>query len=439
MMRRGKGDIVNLVDTNRDGSSGSLQPKRSESQQSSCPGHFANNKKQTFFRRRRLSVAIGLAMAIIAAAAIRRVHHSNDVQGWSTAEISRGPVIRVVTATGTVDPVITVQVGSYVSGRISGIYADYNSPVRAGQLIAKVDPRPFQVKVDEANAALANAVAQLHKDIADRKYKRVAYERNANLLKKKAVSDDALDSARSAYDQATAEVELDQANIEQQQASLKDAKLNLEYTDIISPVGGTVIAREVDVGQTVAASFQTPTLFLIAKDLTKMQVDSNVSEADIGEVAPGQKAFFTVDAYEHGFSGVVAQVRRNPTTTQNVVTYDVVVTADNPRLLLAPGMTANVKIITRERKNVLRVPLQTVKYESAGASPESEVSTPDPQAFLWIPDGAQKKRLRVVTGVRDGTFVEIVGNVHPGDPVLVEPVAVPETDHANPRLPPGMP
>jgi HlyD family secretion protein len=432
---------VDMVDTERDGSSGSLHLERSESRQGNSSGHIAGSKKQIFSPRRLLFVAVTIAaIAIASSVVMRRIHHGDSVQGWQTTKISRGPVTRVVTATGTVDPVITVQVGSYVSGRISGIYADYNSPVRAGQLIAKVDPRPFRVKVDEAKAALANAVAQLHKDIADQKYKRIAYERNANLLKKKAVSNDALDSARSAYDQATAEVELDRANIEQQKASLKDAKLNLEYTDIISPVDGAVIAREVDVGQTVAATFQTPTLFLIAKDLTKMQVDSNVSEADIGEVALGQKTFFTVDAYEHAFTGAVAQVRKNPTTTQNVVTYDVVVTADNPKLLLAPGMTANVKIITQERKNVLRVPLQTVKYESAGASQENEFSTSDPQAFLWIPDGAQKRRLRVVTGVRDATFVEIVGdNVHPGDPVLVEPVAVPEADHANPGSPPGMP
>src|SRR5580704_14282765 len=178
-----------------------------------------------------------------------------------TAKVTEGPIVRSVTATGTVDPVITVEVGTYVSGPITAIYADYNASVKAGQLIAKIDPRPFQVKVDEAAASLANATAQLHKDIADEKYKSVAYQRDAKLLKQKAVSQDALDSAQSASEQATAQIELDRATIQQQRANLRDAELNLKYTDIVSPVSGTVIAREVDVGQTVAASLQTPTLF----------------------------------------------------------------------------------------------------------------------------------------------------------------------------------
>jgi HlyD family secretion protein len=252
------------------------------------------------------------------------------------------------------------------------------------------------------------------------------------------VSQDALDSAQSASEQATAQIELDRATIQQQRANLRDAELNLKYTDIVSPVSGTVIAREVDVGQTVAASLQTPTLFLIAKDLTKMQVDSNVSEADIGEVRAGQKAKFTVDAYDRTFEGLVTQVRQNPSTTQNVVTYDVVVSADNQQMLLAPGMTANVKIITQERTNVLRVPLQAIKYESIAASPDREETAPENlQAFLWVPDGTVRKRLPIQTGVRDAKFAEIIGDrLQPGDAVLVEPAAQSETGSASP--PPGM-
>src|ERR1035437_7660301 len=381
------------------------------------------NSKKSRSRRKLLFVALGIAAIAIASTVMIRRHYQNTgAQDWVAAKISRGSIVRVVTATGTVDPVITVEVGTYVSGPITAIFADYNASVKAGQLIAKIDPRPFQVKVDEAAASLANASAQL--------------------LKQKAVSQDALDSAQSASEQATAQIELDRATIQQQQANLRDAELNLKYTDIVSPVSGTVIAREVDVGQTVAASLQTPTLFLIAKDLTKMQVDSNVSEADIGEVRSGQKAKFTVDAYDRTFEGLVRQVRQNPSTTQNVVTYDVVVTAENSQMLLAPGMTANVKIITQERTNVLRAPLQAIKYESVGAYQDSgEGSAPENlQAFLWVLDGSARKRLPVQTGVRDAKFAEIISDrIQPGDTILVEPAAQSTTGSANqPPGPPGM-
>jgi HlyD family secretion protein len=434
---------MDVVDAAHDGGGSPSQAKGSALRHSNSSRGAGLNPKKSSSRRKLLSLAVSIAaLAIVLTVLIQRHYDNTGAQGWTTAKISRGSITRVVTATGTVDPVITVEVGSYVSGPITAIYADYNSPVQAGQLIAKIDPRPFQVKVDEAKATLANATAQLHKDIADQKYKRVAYQRDATLLKKRAVSQDALDSAQSASEQATAQIELDRATIQQQQASLKDAELNLKYTDIVSPVRGTIIAREVDVGQTVAASFQTPTLFLIAKDLTKMQVDSNVSEADIGEVRAGQKATFTVDAYEQAFKGAVTQVRRNPSTVQNVVTYDVVIAADNPQMLLAPGMTANVKIITQSRRNTLRAPLQAVRYESVGASQDGEGSASEnPKPFLWILDGALRKRLRVLTGVHDTKFVEIISDrIRPGDVVLIEPMALPETNSANqPPPPPGMP
>src|SRR5260370_25650365 len=213
-----------------------------------------------------------------------------------TAKITQGPIVRSVTATGTVNPVITVQVGSYVSGPIQAIYADFNSQVKQGQLIAKIDPRPFKVKVDAAMAVLANAHAQHAKDSADLAYKKLSYERNAALLRNGAISKDTVDLAFSTYGQAKAQVGLDAANI-QQQANLEDAQVQLNYCDIVSPVDGTIVSRNVDVGQTVAASFQTPTLFLIAKDLTKMQVDSNVSESDIGNDLPGLRASFKLHTF----------------------------------------------------------------------------------------------------------------------------------------------
>ncbi len=201
-----------------------------------------------------------------------------------TAKVTEGPIVRSVTATGTVNPEITVQLGTYVSGPIIAIYKDYNAPVTKGQLIAKIDPSTYQVTVDIAQATLANSKAQLGKDQADLAYKKVTYERDRDLYKDDAVSKDALDSAYSAWQMDVAQVKLDQANIQQQTANVKAAEVNLNYTNIVSPVDGTVVSRNVDVGQTVAASFQTPTLFLIAKDLTKMQVDSNISESDIGYV-----------------------------------------------------------------------------------------------------------------------------------------------------------
>lgn len=343
---------------------------------------------------------------------------------YVTAPVTRGPIVRSVIATGTVNPVITVQVGSYVSGPIQAIYADFNSPVKANQLIAKIDPRPFEVKVAEAEAALGNARAQLGKDIADLAYKKLTYERNQRLFAAEAVSQDVRDSALSAYRQAVAQVALDRANIAQQQASVKDAQVQLNYTNIISPVDGTVVSRNVDVGQTVAASFQTPTLFLIAKDLTQMQVDTNVSESDIGNVLAGETGEFRVDAFPaRTFRGVVSQVRQAPITVQNVVTYDVVVTVANPELLLKPGMTANVTIITARRDNVLRAPLQALRFtprdqEGTMAVPES--ASPR-EAHLWtLVDGAPR-RIAVTTGLDDGNYVELLsGDLKPGDVVVTE-------------------
>src|SRR5271157_3866882 len=295
-------------------------------------------------------------------------HRSAGVK-YVTAPVTRGSIVRAVTATGTVNPVIVVQVGSYVSGPIQALYADFNSAVKKNQLIAKIDPRPFQVKVDEAKAALDNANAQVIKDRADRDYKKITYQRNLALLKSAAVSQDTVDSSKSSYEQTEAQVQLDTALIEQDTASLREAQINLDYTNIISPVDGTVVSRNVDVGQTVAASFQTPTLFLIAQDLTRMQVDSNVSESDIGDVRVGQHAEFTVDAFgDRGFDGIVGQVRQAPITVQNVVTYDVVIQVANPELLLKPGMTANVTLVTARRDNVVRIPMEALRYSPKRAA-----------------------------------------------------------------------
>ncbi len=344
-----------------------------------------------------------------------------------TARATEGPIVRSVTATGTVNPVITVQLGTYVSGPIIAIYKDYNAPVTKGQLIAKIDPSTYQVTVDIARATLANSIAQLGKDTADLNYKKVTYDRNLALYKANAVSKDTLDSAYSAWQMDIAQIKLDHASIQQQTANVKAAEVNLNYTNIVSPVDGTVVSRNVDVGQTVAASFQTPTLFLIAKDLTKMQVDSNVSESDIGYVRQGQKATFRVDAFpDRDFAGVVSQVRQAPITVQNVVTYDVVVAVENPELLLKPGMTANVNVVTASRDKAVRVPIDALRFAPPGEPPADSAAldgVPGRQTRVWVLENRKVTPVTITTGLSDGSWVEVAeGDVHAGDRVVTDEV-----------------
>lgn len=347
-----------------------------------------------------------------------------DSGKYATAAVDRGSIIRTVTATGTVNPVTTVQVGTYVSGPITSIKVDFNSPVKAGELMAKIDPRPFAAQVDLSRAALANAKAQLRKDEANLVYQKVTYNRDAVLLQNAAISQDQLDNQLSVYDQAEAQVGLDKASIQQQEASLKAAELNLNYTNIISPVDGTVVSRNVDVGQTVAASYQTPTLFLVARDLTKMQVDANVSESDVGGLHTGQPVDFTVDAYTSRiFQGVIAQVRQAPITVQNVVTYDVVVSVANPELLLMPGMTANVSIITARRDDVVRVSSRALTFSPhrrSSASPDAHRKS-EHKARVWVVTDGGLRPVRIARGLDDGNEVEVLnGDLKPGDQVAID-------------------
>lgn len=369
-----------------------------------------------------------LVVAAAAAVSFYFLRRETSQTRYTTAKVDRGSVVRSVTATGTVNPVITVQVGTYDSGPIIAIYADFNTSVKAGQLIAKIDPRPFKVKVDQTTAALANARAQLAKDQADLAYKKITFERDSSLGEEGVISQDTVDSARSAYGQAVAQTALDRANIQQQQANLEEAQVNLNYTNIVSPVDGTVVSRNVDVGQTVAASFQTPTLFLIAKDLTHMQVDTNVSESDIGNLQIGQVAKFSVDAFpDREFEGAVGQVRKAPITVQNVVTYDVVVNVPNPEFLLVPGMTANVTIISARRDNVLRVPVQALRFKPAkdqtGSANQSAADKVSREKRIWIEDRGTLKSTLIVTGLDDGINVEVLsGDLKLGDMVVTNKV-----------------
>jgi HlyD family secretion protein len=388
-------------------------------------------------------VRIAIAAVLMLAIAGYFLHHGGGNARFVTAEVTRGDIVRSVTATGTVNPVITVQVGSYVSGPIVQLFVDFNSPVKAGQLMAKIDPRPFAAQVALSTAALANAKAQLQKDRANLEYQRITYHRDRELLKQNVVSQDQVDSQLSLYNQAEAQVALDQASVQQNDASLQAATLNLNYTNIVSPVDGTVVSRNVDQGQTVAASYQTPTLFLVAKDLTKMQVDSNVSESDIGYVQQGQRATFKVDAFpDRDFEGTIGQVRQAPITVQNVVTYDVVVNVDNPEQLLKPGMTANVVLVTARRDNVVRIPIDAIRFSPSKSkiAPTKPAGPllPSRSARVWIPDGRRIKPVPVTIGLDDGSFVEMIeGQLHPDDLVVtdeIRPVAAkPVTSSSSPH------
>ena len=281
---------------------------------------------------------------------------NNDAPQYQTTAVERGELTQVVTATGTLNPVLNVTVGSQVSGRISKLNVDYNSMVKSNEVIAEIDPSTYQAAVEQSSADLANAKANLE-------LQQVEANRSSELFTNKLISG-------SDYDTAIANLHEAEAMVKIKQASLDNAIVNLGYCKILSPVDGVVISRAVDLGQTVASSFNTPTLFQIANDLTKMQIDTSVAEADIGGVVEGQSVDFTVDAYpDRTFHGMVTQVRNAPTNANNVVTYDCVIGVTNADYKLKPGMTANVSFIIAQRENVLIIPNGALRFhppETAG-------------------------------------------------------------------------
>ncbi len=333
--------------------------------------------------------------------------------------VDKGDIVRQVMATGTVNPQLTIIVGSYVSGPITRIQCDYNTMVRSDQVCATIDARPYQTIVDQNNADLAVATAQLKKDQANLTYTQLNFQRNLRLKDANAVSEDTVDIAKNLVEQANAQVGLDQAAIEQRKAALSAARINLDYTNIRSPVDGIVVSRNVTQGQTVAASFQTPTLFLIATDLTLMQVDTNISESDIGGIKNGEAVTFTVDAFpEHAFKGTVSQVRQSPQTVQNVVTFDAVVTVDNKDLQLKPGMTASLNIVIDQQSNVLRVPNQALRFDPKGSG--SELPADDKASHVWVVRDGGLIRLRVTPGINDEFYTAVTASeLKPGDRVVV--------------------
>jgi len=383
---------------------------------SAATGSVAVDGKRSFRGWRLASILSIVSILAVAALALGWwLLRAAPAISYVTVPLTRGPVTRAVTTTGTVNPEVTVIVGSYVSGVIQELSCDYNTEVKTGQICARIDPRPYQTLVDQTRANLAVGKAQLLKDQASLAYARLNYERNANLVQSHAVSVDAYDNARSNRDQAEAQIAFDEATIQQRQAELDAAQVNLDYTKIVSPVDGTVVSRNVTVGQTVAASFQTPTLFLIASDLTKMQVDTNVSEGDIGGVKLNDKATFSVDAFpDRTFEGTVVQVRQSPQTVQNVVTYDVVVGVTNSDLSLKPGMTAAVRVITDARNDVRRVPNQALRYR-----PTRQAETPS-GPHIWVLRDHKAIMIDVKVGLSDDNFTEIEsGELQAADQIIV--------------------
>lgn len=360
----------------------------------------------------------GLVLAV-AAAGLWYVMTPRTGRSYVTAPVTRGPVERAVTATGSLNPILTITVGSYVSGVIRDISCDFNTVVKKNQLCAQIDPRPYALAVNQDRAIVANARAQLLKDQANLAYTQVSEQRQANLLAAKATSHDNYDVARNAFEQAKAQVALDRANIQQRLAELEAAQVNLGYTKIIAPVDGVVVSRNVTIGQTVAASFQTPTLFLIATDLATMQVDTSVSESDISGVRVGEAAHFTVDAFPAKvFDGTVTQVRQAPQTVQNVVTYDVVVQVDNKQQLLKPGMTATMRIVTSRRGDVLRIPNQALRYAPGGVG--SATRQAGRAAQVWVLEDGKPRAVAVQAGLDDDSYTEIAaGALAAGAQVIV--------------------
>ena len=426
----------------------------------------------------RWGIVTGLALALTAGGFFWRSHQQNSVV-YETVPVERGVLQAKVTATGNLNAVVEVMVSSQVSGNIKALYADWNSRVKKGQLVALIDPEVFQAQVDQASASSRSAhastltgEAQLAKARADRSAA-VANEKNAQALAAKdranqvnvkaqweraqrlfaegILAQQDYDTTQSNYGSANAQVIADlatilaaQENVRSAEASLqvagsqlsaageqerealallRQAQINLDRTRITAPVDGTVVARRMDVGQTVASTLNPPTIFEIAQDLTKMQVDTNVDESDIGRIGAGQHATFLVDSYPDSvFQGVVAEIRKAPIITQNVVTYDVVISVDNSDLRLFPGMTANVTILTAKLDDTLKVPNSVLRFRpSAPVLKKNGLSPANPDASqVYVLTGGKLKSMPVTFGLSDGRYTAVAsGEIQPGEQVVV--------------------
>ena len=385
---------------------------------------------------------LALVAALFIIAFVVRQWRGGGAANYQTATITRGPITQAVTATGTLNPVVNVQVGSQVSGNIAKLFVDFNSQVKAGQVVAQIDPALFQATVTQAEGDLANAQAAL--ELA-----KLNASRTQELFAKKT-------SSQADVDQAMANLHQAEANAKIKQGALDKAKADLDHCTITSPIDGVVISRSVDVGQTVAASLQAPVIFTIANDLTKMQIDTNVAEADVGVVKVGQSVDFTVDAFPmQTFQGKVVQVRNAPITVQNVVTYDTVIGVSNPDLKLKPGMTANVAIIVAHKDNVLQIKNAALRYRPPDATPVEirRTSTSRPgrpgggrsgagqegraeRTVYVLPTGASRPRpVQIKTGISDGITTEVMEGLKEGDRVVTAELTLTATAPSPPANP----
>ena len=378
---------------------------------------------------------------------------------YRSAAVERGPVISLVTATGTINPVVSVQVGTQVSGMIKSLHADFNSVVKAGDIVAVIDSEPLRARRDQAasNLDMSKAnTARARTDLAQRKRE---VDRVKSLVAQQFVSQNDVDVAVTNFQAAEAQMNVSAAQVKQAEAALNAVELELKYTVIRSPVNGIVVARNVEVGQTIAASFATPNLFLIALDLTKMQVDTNVSESDIGGITEGKEATFTVDAYPgYQFSGTIRQVRLSPINVQNVVTYNVVVNVDNQDLRLKPGMTANVSIVVAQRDAVLKVPNAALRFTpptsgqvdraKLGSKPTKEKGaeplagagrgTQAPSRTVWKQGSTgELEPIHVQMGISDGVVTEILSEELAEGTLVVVGIERPKGERGGSDLPPG--
>ncbi len=358
--------------------------------------------------KRNITIAIA-AIVVIGAALFFFMGKKKDTKvSFETAKAQTTTIKTSVTATGTIEPVTSVTVGTQVSGIVSHLYVDYNSVVKKGQVIAELDRTNLMSELNSAKANFSSAQSEMQ-------YQRVNYQRYQALYKKGLVSADEYESAKLSYDRAV-------ESVKTAKQSVARAQTNLGYATITSPIDGVVLSKAVEEGQTVAASFSTPELFTIAQDLTNMQVVADVDEADIADVKEGAKVTFTVDAYpDDVFQGSVTQVRQSATTTNNVVTYEVVISAPNSDLKLKPGLTANVTITTNEKANVCAVPVKALRFNpnEIMLSPDEKIVNCDAKNKVWVKQGQTIRAIAVETGISDGTMTEIISGLKAGETVII--------------------
>ncbi|WP_394826793.1 efflux RND transporter periplasmic adaptor subunit [Pendulispora albinea] len=406
-----------------------------------------------------------VVLLLVSSAAIAgwryRASHQEPPIVYKTAKAEKRHIVGKVTASGTLAATVTVQVGTQVSGRIKELFADFNSPVKRGQLVAKIDPLLFEAAVEQANANYLSAQADLNRSKAS------ALDAERQLARTKALRDSELasqkdlETAETTAAVARASVGVSEAGLAQARAQLNQAKVNLSYTNIVSPIDGTVISRNVDVGQTVAASLQAPVIFTIAEDLRKMKVDTNVAESDVGGLSPNMDVYFTVDAYPgQRFKGKIGQIRNAAQTVQNVVTYDAVIEVDNTDLKLRPGMTANTTIVYAQRHDALAVSNAALRFRPPappGAPAETTASGPrgprgrgaksegaqgqgaQGEKTVWVLRNGNATSLQVQVGLSDGSYTEVTGGeLASGDEAIVD-ATLTEKAAASPPAASGLP